>query len=83
MVESNSQRIAKNTGLLFIRTLLILFVGLYTSRVILRVLGFDDFGILNVVGSVVILFSFLKNALTNALKQLGGQDKEVPTESGR
>ena len=66
MVESNSQRIAKNTGLLFIRTLLILFVGLYTSRVILRVLGFDDFGILNVVGSVVILFSFLKNALTNA-----------------
>lgn len=44
----------------------VLLIGLYTSRVILRTLGFDDYGIYNVVGSVVIFFSFLNTALTNA-----------------
>ena len=63
---TNSKRVAKNTGYLFIRTLLVLLVGLYTSRVVLSTLGFEDFGIYNVVGSVVVFLGFLKNALTNA-----------------
>lgn len=66
MVESNAQRVAKNTGYLFIRTFLVLLVTLYTSRVILQNLGFDDFGLYNVVGSVVIFFGFLQTALNNA-----------------
>ncbi len=62
----NSKRVAKNTGFLFIRMILVLIVGLYTSRLVLQYLGFEDFGIYNIVGSVVVFFGFLKNALTNA-----------------
>ena len=54
----NNQRIAKNTILLYIRMLITLVISLYTSRVILDVLGQNDFGIYNVIGGVVILFSF-------------------------
>lgn len=39
-------------------------VSLYTSRVVLRILGVDDFGIYNVVASVVVMFSFINNAMT-------------------
>ena len=51
---------------MFVRMLLVLLVGLYTSRVVLGVLGFEDFGIFNIVGSVVVFLSFLRMALTNA-----------------
>lgn len=66
MADTNAQRVAKNTGYLFVRTFLVLVVTLYTSRVILRTLGFEDFGLYNVVGSVVVFFSFLQAALNNA-----------------
>ena len=58
--SDNNKRIAKNTSFMFLRMLLVLVVGLYTSRVILRTLGVEDFGIYNVVGSVVVLFTFLQ-----------------------
>lgn len=66
MPDNNAQRVAKNTGYLFFRTFLVLLVSLYTSRVILQTLGFEDFGLYNVVGSVVVFFSFLQTALNNA-----------------
>lgn len=66
MAENNSQRVAKNTLYLFIRMILVLIVGLYTSRIVLQVLGVEDYGIYNVVGSVVVFLNFLKMALTNA-----------------
>ena len=65
-MNNNLNRIAKNTGFLFIRMLLVLLVGLYTSRLVLKSLGIEDFGIYNVIGSIIIFFSFFKNALTNA-----------------
>ena len=64
--NENSKRIAKNTLFLFIRMVLVLCVGLYTSRVVLATLGVEDFGIYNVVGSIVVLFSFFQQALNNA-----------------
>ena len=51
--SENNKRIAKNTLFLYMRMLLIMGVTLYTSRVVLRVLGVEDFGIYNVVGGVV------------------------------
>ncbi|MBO4670286.1 MAG: oligosaccharide flippase family protein [Bacteroidales bacterium] len=66
MAGADSVRVARNTGYLFLRMILVLVVGLYTSRVVLRALGFTDFGIYNVVGSVVVFFGFLRLALTNA-----------------
>lgn len=69
-MESNSNsRIAKNTILLYIRMLISLVISLYTSRAILQILGEDDFGIYNVVGGVVVLFSFLTNAMTNSTQR--------------
>ena len=38
----NSKRIAKNTIMLYIRMLITMIVSLYTSRVVLEVLGVDD-----------------------------------------
>lgn len=68
MSENNNdnKRIAKNTILLYGRMLFVMVVSLYTSRVVLATLGVTDYGIYNVVGSIVVLFDFLKRALGNA-----------------
>ena len=62
--SDNNKRIAKNTLLLYFRMLFIMAVSLYTSRVVLNTLGVEDYGIYNVVGGVVAMFSFLNNAMT-------------------
>ena len=67
--SSNSRRIVKNTGLLYFRMLLIMLVTLYTSRLVLKVLGVEDYGIYNVVGGVVTMFSFLNGALNIATQR--------------
>ena len=58
---SNSGRIAKNTIYLYFRSLFVLFISLYTSRVILRTLGVEDYGIYNVVGGVIGMLGFLNS----------------------
>ena len=60
---SNNKRIAKNTAFLYLRQLIIMVVTIYTSRVILDVLGASDYGIYNVVGGIVTMMSFLNGAL--------------------
>lgn len=78
--ESN-RRIAKNTIFLYLRMFIMMAVTLYTSRVILITLGVEDFGIYNVVAGVVVLFSFLNNAMTIASQRflsfaLGRNDEQ-------
>lgn len=58
-IESNNKRIAKNTILLYFRMIFIMAVNLYTSRVVLQVLGAEDYGTYNVVGGVVTMLSFI------------------------
>jgi O-antigen/teichoic acid export membrane protein len=65
-ISENNKRIAKNTLFLYFRSILTLGVGLYTSREILAQLGVSDFGIYNVVGGVIVLFSFIQNAMASA-----------------
>lgn len=60
---SNNTRIAKNTLFLYMRMIFQLLVGLFSSRVILNALGITDFGIYNVVGGVVSMFSFLNGSM--------------------
>lgn len=77
--SSNNRRIAKNTLLLYFRTLLIMAITFYTSRVILNALGVEDYGIYNVVGGVVAMFSLLSGSLSNAISrfitfELGRED---------
>lgn len=78
---SDNKRIAKNTMLLYIRMLLIMGVSLYTSRVILNVLGVDDYGIYHLIAGFVTLFSFISNALVSAMQRyfnvaLGQRNRE-------
>ena len=63
---SDNKRIAKNTVFLYFRMLLVMGVNLYTSRVVLKVLGFEDYGLYNVVGGIVTMFTFLNGSLGSA-----------------
>lgn len=77
----NNKRIAKNTLLLYFRMLFLMAVSLYTSRVVLNALGVEDFGIYNVVGGVVAMFSVLSGSLSTAISrfityELGKGNKE-------
>lgn len=66
-MEEKSRRIAKNTLLLYLRMLVTMAVGLFTSRVILNTLGVSDFGIYNVVGGFVGMFSMISGSLSSAI----------------
>lgn len=67
--SQNNKRIAKNTLLLYIRTIFVMLVTLYTSRVILNTLGVSDFGIYNVVGGVVAMFSVISGSLSTSISR--------------
>ena len=78
---SDNKRIVKNTLFLYIRTIIIIAVSLYTSRVVLATLGVEDFGIYNVVGGIVMFLSFLNTSMAGATQrflnvELGKNDKE-------
>lgn len=62
-VDSKNKRIAKNTLLLYVRMLLTMAIGLYTSRVVLAELGISDYGLYNVVGGIVTMFTFINGSL--------------------
>ena len=77
----NNKRIAKNTLLLYFRMLLTMAVSLYTSRVVLSTLGVEDYGIYNVVGGVVAMFSVISGSLSAAISrfityELGKGDRD-------
>lgn len=74
MTNINQKQIAKNTSLLYIRMGLMMLVGLYTSRVVLEALGQTDFGIYNVVGGVVAMFSFLSGTMSAACQKFFAQE---------
>lgn len=65
----NNKRIAKNTLFLYIRMLLVMAVSIYTTRVVLDILGVTDYGIYNVVGGVVAFLGFLNSSMANAVQR--------------
>lgn len=80
MPTANDKRIAKNTAYLYGRMILTIFVSLYTSRVVLDVLGVSDYGVYNVVGGIVVILSFLNGTMSGATSrflsfELGGGDE--------
>ncbi|WP_195439169.1 MATE family efflux transporter [Parabacteroides goldsteinii] len=79
--NTNNKRIAQNTLFLYFRMILILAINLLTVRVILKVLGLEDYGIYNVIGGVVTLFSFLSGSLSSGTQrflayEIGRKDYE-------
>jgi O-antigen/teichoic acid export membrane protein len=80
-MSTNTTRIAKNTLMLYFRQILIMLVSLYTVRVVLNTLGAEDYGIYNVVGGVVTMFSFLTSSMATASQryfsfEIGREDFE-------
>lgn len=78
---AKSSRIAKNTALLYIRMLLIIIVNIFMSRIVLKLLGIQDYGIYNVIGGMVLMFSLLTASLSTAISRyitfaLGQGNKE-------
>ena len=79
--SENTKRIAKNTLMLYVRMLFSMLVSLYTSRVVLSTLGVEDYGIYNVVGGLVAMFSLVSNSLSASVSrfltfELGRGDME-------
>lgn len=68
-IKINNRRIAQNTLFLYCRQLITLFISLYTVRVVLNVLGAADYGLYNVIGGVVALFSFLSGTMASATQR--------------
>mgnify|MGYP000700732098 CR=1 FL=1 len=62
-VSDNNKRIAKNTLLLYVRMVITMGIGIFTSRIVLQNLGVVDYGINNVVAGMVTMFTFLNSTL--------------------
>ena len=69
MSQSSNKQIAKNALALYLRMFLTMLVGLYTSRVILQALGVEDYGIYNVVGGFVSMFSLISGSLASSVSR--------------
>lgn len=62
---NNNKQIAKNTLFMYLRMFVTMTVSLYTSRVVLRTLGVEDYGLYNVIGGIIAMFGFINGAMTN------------------
>ncbi len=64
-MREENKRIAKNTLIVYARLIITTLLGLLSSRFVLAALGASDYGLYNVVGATVIMFSFITSALYN------------------
>ncbi len=69
MPQIDNNRIVKNTLMLYGRTALVLFISLLTSRVTLRALGIDNFGINSAVAGVIAMFSVVSGSLSRSISR--------------
>jgi len=67
--NTSNKQIAKNTLFLYLRMIVMTFIGLFTTRVILNALGVSDLGLINVAGSVVGMFTFLNGTLSSGTQR--------------
>lgn len=75
----NNKRIARNTLFMYFRMGIIMLVQLYTSRVVLTNLGIGNFGIYNVVGSLIVAFAFMRGPLSGATQRFLNYEMGVKT----
>ena len=69
MVVSENKRIAKNSCMLYIRMLFTMWLNLYATRIVLKELGSDDYGVYGVVGSVVAMFTIFNSGIVKAIQR--------------
>ena len=78
--SQSTRRIASNTIVLFARMLVLMFVNLYTVRLIIKALGLVDYGLFNTIAGVITTSAFISGVLTLSIQRfysvaLGRQDK--------
>lgn len=64
-MNNNNKQIAKNTLFMYLRMGVTMLVGLYVSRVVLQQLGVEDYGLYNVIGGIIAMFSFINGSMVN------------------
>ncbi len=77
---TSNKRILKNTIFLYFRMMVLMFISFYTSRIVLNVLGAENYGIYNVAGGIVGMLAFINGSMTLATNRylsfaIGKQDK--------
>jgi polysaccharide biosynthesis protein domain protein len=80
--QASNKRLVKNTAFLYARTLILLVLGVFTSRITLQALGVDNYGIVNVVSGFVAMFTLVSSSLTGACQrfltfELGKADGDI------
>lgn len=66
---STATRVIKNTGFLYVKMGITVFISLYTTRLILASLGASDFGVFNIVGGAITMLGFLNSTMANATQR--------------
>jgi O-antigen/teichoic acid export membrane protein len=81
--QSAAKRVVMNTGILYAKMGITIFISLYTTRLILNSLGVSDFGIFNIVGGAIAMLGFLNAAMAGATQRFmsyaegeGNRDKQ-------
>lgn len=80
-MAGTANRVIKNTGFLYAKMGITMFISLYTTRLILNSLGASDFGIFNIVGGAIAMLGFLNASMAGATQRFmsyceGEGDKE-------
>lgn len=68
-MPSTANRVIKNTGFLYAKMGITMFISLYTTRLILNALGAEDFGVFNIVGGAIAMLGFLNAAMAGATQR--------------
>lgn len=81
-MDAGNKRIAKNTLFMYVKFFSNMVIGLYTSRLVLEILGVSDFGLFAVVGGVLSMFTFISSSLSSATTrflnvEMGKKDGDV------
>ena len=66
-ISTNSRRVARNTVILYFRMLLLMFIGLFTSRMVLKALGVEDYGTYGAVGGIVTIFTVITSSISQSI----------------
>lgn len=67
--SQNNKRIAKNTLMLYVRMAITMCISIFTTRVLLQALGETDYGLVNLIGGVVMMFSFISGTMNTAVSR--------------
>lgn len=74
-LSQNNKTIVRNTLFLYLRKFLTMFIGLYSSRLLLKYLGIDNFGLYGLIGSIVVTFNSLKSLFASSIQRFLNVDR--------